>query len=116
MAVTELVNSVDRDQSDTYRKCRRGALGHWWDEFNPTDWTRPQGLFRGARYVLHLRCQRCLAERHIGFDANGGLLCNRYDYPDGFKMTEDERPTVEQQRLWLVKRDRAVARRRRRVA
>jgi hypothetical protein len=75
--------------------CR--LLGHKWQLYLPDERTR---------YGLHLRCERCSMRRHDICDAHGGLTSRRYlDVPEGYYMGKgEERPLVEELRVWAMKR------------
>lgn len=75
--------------------CR--LLGHKWQLYLPEERTR---------YGLHLRCERCSMRRHDICDARGILQTRRYlDVPEGYYMAKgEERPLVEELRLWAMKR------------
>lgn len=81
-----------------YQKCR--AFHHSWDEFipGPGD-ARPAPYGRG----FSLRCDRCTAQRHDTFDAYGNLSSRKYVYPSGYEVAADEKPTIEQLRLSIVR-------------
>lgn len=81
-----------------YQKCR--TFHHQWDEFIPRAGDRkPAPYGRG----FSLRCERCAAERHDTFDAYGNLSARSYVYPSGYEVAADEKPTIEQLRLSIVK-------------
>ncbi len=81
-----------------YQTCR--LIGHEWDYFTPgVGQRKPAPWGRG----FSLRCARCAAERHDCFDSLGNLSARSYDYPSGYEVAADERPTSEQLRLSIVK-------------
>lgn len=97
-----------------YEKCR--TWGHAWSDFIPADKRQPGW---GRRFSL--RCDRCATERHDVIDTLGELSTRQYVYPDDYQMARDERPTMQQLRLDLLRQLRAngkerVARQRRRVS
>jgi hypothetical protein len=98
---------MSRTQDAAMVRCR--TYGHGWDEWTPVGMRKPPWGFR-----LSLRCVRCGTERHDIIDANGDVSSRKYYYPDGYKMTRDERPTRPQFRLLLLKEQRREAREARR--
>lgn len=82
--------------------CR--LMGHAWDTFTPVE-------FHGTsmwRRSFHLRCVRCGTIRHDALDSRGQLMTRRYEYPDEYRMQGEERPTSDDLRLWMFKRNRAL--------
>lgn len=79
---------------------------HWMDHVPPrSEWRRPDSdTWRRAWAVLHYECQRpgCEVWRHDAIDSSGYLAARFYDYPDWYNMTEDERPSTEELRLWML--------------
>lgn len=90
---------------DVSFECR--LLRHAWKIYVPDEYAR-NGVWR---HSLHLRCLRCGMTRHDAFDPAGGLTTRRYDAPEGYYLSKGEdRPEVEQLRLWAVKRQRRLVR------
>lgn len=90
---------------ESHYECR--LLRHAWQMYSPTDDRRGTGVWRNA---LHLKCLRCGMTRHDAFDKIGGVLTRRYDPPEGYYLSKgEERPEVEQLRLWAVKRQRRLS-------
>jgi hypothetical protein len=54
--------------------------------------------------VLGLRCVRCGTERYDGLDQWGEVVRRKYEWPDGYRMTADEKPTRQELRLVIIKR------------
>lgn len=87
-----------------YQECR--ATGHQWEYFVPgVGQRKPAPWGRG----FSLQCVRCQAERHDTFDSLGQLSARSYDYPSGYSVAADEKPTIEQLRLSIVKELRTQA-------
>lgn len=99
-----IIAPVDRNIERIQYECR--FLRHAWDQFTPIDFEH-RGLWRRA---IHLRCPRCGTTRHDALDVHGELLTRKYEYPDEYKMDRDERPTAEQLRMWIYKKNRSQAR------
>lgn len=97
-----VIAPVDHDVERMQYECR--FLRHSWDVFSPIDFART-GLWKRA---IHLRCLRCGTVRHDALDSRGELLTRRYEYPDEYRMDIDERPTGDQLRLWMLKRNKAL--------
>lgn len=90
---------------DEFRECR--LYRHAWKEYQCED---PK--FAGAtwRHSLHLRCLRCGMLRHDAFNRDMTFLNRRYEPPEGYYLDKgEERPEVEQLRLWAVKRQRRLS-------
>lgn len=80
---------------DEFLECRH--LGHNWDDI-PVTQRPPWGVY------IWYRCTRCTGERHdIINQFSGDLMSRRYYYPDGYKMTRDERPSIEELRKHQLK-------------
>lgn len=91
---------------DVSYSCR--LLRHAWKLMKPSDpRLSDYEHHRLYRNVLHLECLRCPTLRHDSFDTNGHLQHRKYDYPDDYRMDEEERPTQEQLRLWMMKKSMA---------
>jgi hypothetical protein len=84
-------------------QCR--LLRHAWEVYKPSGDPR-FGVWRNA---LHLRCLRCGMTRHDAFDVLGGLSTRRYMPPENYYLSKDEeKPTTEQLRLWMLKHQRRL--------
>lgn len=107
MSVIERIDPAERERiRDLRNKCR--LRRHWMDTFTPVSFEKT-GAFYGATHIMHWRCETCGTVRHDGLDRNGGLMVRRYEYPDGYRLdTDEERPTADDLRLWMIKRDRAL--------
>lgn len=107
MSVFERIDPAKRTEIDELRnRCYRS---HWWELSPPHPEFTRNGLFVLTKYVNHWCCQKCTAYRSDGIDANGGLLVRRYKWPEGYLRTKDEeRPTSDELRLWVAKRNRAL--------
>jgi hypothetical protein len=97
-----IIAAVNPDIERVQYECR--FLRHSWDVFSPVGFAH-SGLWRRA---IHLRCPRCGTVRHDALDVHGELLTRKYEYPDEYKMDQDDRPTSDQLRLWMLKRNRAI--------
>lgn len=76
-----------------YVRCR--TFGHSWDDIPVTE-SHPDG------HSFWLRCVHCATVRKDVFDRRyGELLLRQYDYPDGYRLAEDELPTRAEFRLRL---------------
>lgn len=69
------------------------------------DW-RPPDSWKGGWATLHFECQQdgCEVWRHDHIDSRGNLVGRHYDYPDWYHLDEDERPTTEDYRLLMAKK------------
>lgn len=91
-------------RSTDYYECRH--LGHSWDDI-PVTQRPPWGVY------LWLRCERCTTERHdIINQFSGELMSRKYHYPEGYKLSRDEKPSIEELRQYQLK----LSRKRRRNA
>lgn len=98
-----MARSVSLKMKIEFQTCRLAK--HRWGFFVPGIGQRkPAPYGRG----FSLRCDRCGAERHDCFDSLGGLASRSYVYPSGYEVAADERPTVEQLRLSLIKEQRTA--------
>lgn len=89
---------------DQYIECRVGGKRHAWEDHDGTGFRRPQ-----FGVALHLQCSRCgTVRRDIVDRFRGDLLQRRYYHPEGYEMAQDERPTTEQVRLAVIKKQREV--------
>lgn len=106
-SVIKPLSREDRNRiSELRNQCR--LRRHWMDTFTPPFFEKT-GAFIGATNIMHWRCETCGTVRHDGIDALGGLLVRRYEYPDGYRLdTGEERPTADDLRLWMIKRNRAL--------
>jgi hypothetical protein len=80
----------------TYIECR--TWGHQWDTFAPLQRERGYGT------QISLRCTRCACERFDWIDSSGALNSRQYNYPDGYKMAKNDRPSLGDLRLELLHR------------
>jgi hypothetical protein len=49
--------------------------------------------------------------RHDAFETNGELATRKYEPPEGYYLTKtEEKPSTEELRLWMLKRQRRLAR------
>lgn len=67
-------------------------------------WKKPQtDLWYSAFAIMHFECQQdgCEVWRHDAIDRNWNVIARKYDYPDWYKMTDDDRPSREQIRRWM---------------
>lgn len=112
MSIIERISPEERDRlRDARKQCR--MLGHRWEEYYPGDFNMTPAFY-AADSIFHVRCETCGTERHDAFMKDGELDIRRYDYPDGYRYDEDEeRPTLQDIRLWMVKRNRAMMGKRR---
>lgn len=87
-----------------YYECRH--LGHAWDDI-PVTRRPPFGVY------IWLRCTRCTTERHdiLPSTREGKLLSRKYYYPEGYKLSRDERPSIEELRVHQLKLSRKRTRR-----
>ena len=84
-------------ETDFY-ECRH--LGHSWDDI-PVTQRPPWGVY------MWFRCVRCTGERHdIINQFTGDLMSRKYYYPLGYKLTRDERPSIEELRQFQLKLNR----------
>jgi hypothetical protein len=87
--------------------CR--LLRHAWDVLSPAEAAevlRESGQV--GRNSILLRCMRCHALRHDQIDTIGGLQSRRYDYPDEYRTSVEDRPSTSDLRLWILKRNRSL--------
>lgn len=76
--------------STKYYECRH--LGHSWDQIPSTE-RPPWGVY------LWLRCTRCtMLRKDIINQFTGELMSRKYDQPIGYRMSKDERPSIEELR------------------
>lgn len=102
--MTTTTMSPTRATQDVSYQCR--LLGHAWNVYVPEDFSR-LGVWRNA---LHLKCLRCTMARHDAFESNGTLATRKYDPPEGYYLKgAEEKPTTEELRLWVLKRQRRLA-------
>lgn len=82
-----------------YYECRH--LGHAWEDI-PVTRRPPFGVY------IWLRCVRCTTERHdiLPSVREGKLLSRNYIYPEGYKTSRDERPSIEELRVFQLKLNR----------
>jgi hypothetical protein len=107
MSVIEKIDPADRKRLLEMRNLCR-LRRHWMDTFTPPFFEKT-GAFVAATHIAHWRCEACGTVRHDGIDRMGGLLVRRYEYPDGYRLdTDEERPTADDLRLWMIKRNRAL--------
>lgn len=106
MSIIESNRKAVKDLEELRYNCNRN---HWMAPCGPSPDFTPTGLFRTARYINHWRCEKCGTRRNDAVTANGGLITRRYEYPDGYLYgKEEERPTSDELRLWMVKRNKAL--------
>lgn len=107
MPVIEKLSASDRSRLVELRNMCR-LRRHWMDTFTPPFFEKT-GAFTVAKHIVHWRCETCQTVRHDGLDQMGGLLVRRYEYPDGYRLdTDEERPTADDLRLWMIKRNKAL--------
>lgn len=94
-----VIAPVNPDIERIQYECR--FLRHAWEVFTPLDFPN-RGLWRRA---IHLRCPRCATVRHDALDVHGELISRKYDYPDEYKMDRDDRPTGDELRMWIFKKN-----------
>lgn len=106
MTTTSPTQSPSQATQDVSYQCR--LLRHAWQIFSPSsDEFSRIGVWRNS---LHLRCLRCEMRRHDAFNTQGELETRRYDPPDGYYLKKDEeKPTVEELRVWALRRQRREA-------
>ena len=85
-----------RKLSQEFLECR--MLGHSWEQFGTPQRKRSWGT------TLTFYCTRCGMERDDTFDINGDLSMRAYIQPDGYRLTKDNTPRVQQLRLELLRR------------
>lgn len=107
MPVFEKLDPKERQRlAELRNQCR--LRRHWMDTFVPPYFEKTGG-FTVARHIIHWRCETCGTIRHDGLSDTYELLVRRYEYPDGYRLdTDEERPTAENLRQWLIKRNRTL--------
>lgn len=75
---------------DKVLACRE--LGHTWRPFAVEPVIERRAI-RG--FVRVMRCSQCRTERHQTLDGRGGIVDNRYRYPDGYLATNVEPGTYD---------------------
>jgi hypothetical protein len=106
-SVIEKIDPAERKRLVEMRNLCR-LRRHWMDTFTPVEFEKT-GAFIAATQILHWRCEACHTVRHDAIDRVGGLLARRYEYPDGYRLdTDEERPTADDLRMWMIKRNRAL--------
>lgn len=104
--ITKLTPEERAQVQELRKKCR--LRRHWMDDYVPPFFEKT-GAFHGCKHILHWRCETCGTVRHDGLSGTGELWARRYEYPDGYKLdTDEERPTADDLRMWLIKRNRAA--------
>jgi hypothetical protein len=97
---------VKPSRSEVY-ECRH--MGHSWDDLPVTE-RPPWGVY------MWFRCTRCGTERYdIINQFTGELMNRRYHWPDWYKLTKDERPSIEELRQFQFKLTRKRKRERRKT-
>lgn len=107
MPVIEKLDPKERVRLQELRnQCR--LRRHWMDTYVPPFFEKT-GAFIGCQIIMHWRCETCGTIRHDGLGTDYSLWARRYEYPDGYQLdTDEERPTSEDLRRWMVKRNRAL--------
>jgi hypothetical protein len=104
------MNRLQREARFNCRASRR----HWMEQAAPLPTWRPPDSWRGAFAILHFECRRdgCEVWRHDAVDSAGELLTGgrSYDWPDWYKLDEDEQLTTAQYRLLMVTKQTALER------
>lgn len=107
MPVIQKLDADERRRLQELRyKCR--LRRHWMDTFVPPFFEKT-GAFVTASIIMHWRCETCGTIRHDALTSTYELIGRRYEYPEGYQLdTDEERPTAEALRQWMVKRNRAL--------
>lgn len=94
---------VGQDLEDLRNLCR--TTGHHWVAYDGGPFAQATAWGRANHFV----CKQCQTRRHDAVNRFGGLVSRRYEYVDDYRLGRDEeRPTADELRLWMMKRNRRL--------